>query len=222
MSKDNLSFDFLSPEDFNTRTEEIIPDAWKQVQKISSFFSSIIKASGPDTFAPTSIVFNANKDIVGVFTCRPFEGRDDLYQALSELLFFPVTIGSQLFIVAADSNVKNPDTGDKLYDALNMTFVSPESCYIYTLPYTINEDNDVIFQYENSNMSSVAKEDSNGELSAAGDMVELFFIFSHVENRGPFTFDEVLAYYDDNEITYEIVNRDNLHSNKGSRMIFQG
>jgi hypothetical protein len=217
----NHFFNFTNPQDFNEKTEDILPDAWSQVQKTASFFSNIIKASGPDTFAPTSIVFNINKQIVGVFTSRPFDGKEDLYQALSELLFFPITIGSELFIVVTDSNVKN-DSGEKLYDAMNMAFVSPDFCYIYTIPYTVNEQNEVNFDYESSHMTSVAKDDPNDAITSAGDMVELFFIFSHVDNRGPFTIDEVLSYYDDNNFAYEIIDKTNMHVRPTLNTIFQG
>lgn len=215
------SFDFTSPEDFNQKTEQILPDCWSQIQKVTSFFTNIIKSSGPDTFAPTSVVFNANKEIVGVFTSRPFDGRDDLYQAMSELLFFPLSIGSELFIVITDSNVKN-ESGEKLYDAVNVTFVSPDFCYIYTIPYTINDQNDVQFDYEKSNMSSVAKDDSTEPITSTGDMIELFFIFSHVDNRGPFTVDEVLSFYDANDFAYEIINRDNMRAHSHMSLLFQG
>lgn len=218
---DNHFFNFTNPQDFNEKTKEILPDTWSQVEKVTSFFSNIIKSSGPDTFAPTSIVFNSNKQIVGVFTSRPFDGKDDLYQALSELLFFPVTIASNLFIVVTDSNVKD-QSGEKLYDAVNMAFVSPDFCYIYTIPYVVDEDNIVQFDYEKSHMTSVAKTDSTEDLTSAGDMVELFFIFSHVDNRGPFTIDEVLSYYDENNFPYEIINRENLHVRPPSNAIFQG
>jgi hypothetical protein len=213
----NLFFNFTNPQDFNEKTSDVLPNAWEQVEKISSFFSKIIKSNGPDTFSPTSVVFNHKKDIVGVFTTRNFEGKDDLYQALCELLFFPVSIQSSLFIVVTDSNVKDPNTQEKLHDALNISFVSYDYCYIYSLPYNVLENNHVNFQYENSTMSSVIKEINKSEMTSSNDMVELFFIFSHVENKGPFTYDEVLSYYDDNDVSYEIVNLDNLHSSVSSK-----
>lgn len=220
---DNHYFDFTTPEDFNNKTEQILTNCWSQVEKIQSFFSSIVGANGPDSFAPTTVVFNTNKDIVGVFTCRPFDGRDDLYQALSELLFFPAAINSELFIVATDSNVKD-DSGEKLHDALNIAFISPDFCYIYTLPYTVQEDNQVLYDYQKSYMISMAKDDSGkfDSLTSTGDMIELFFIFSHIENRGPFTVDELLSYYDENNFHYEIINRDNMRARPSVQNIFQG
>ena len=47
-------------------------------------------------------------------------------------------------------------------------------------------------------------------------MLELFYIFSHVENSGPFHIDDVLAYFDDNDMIYEIVNKENLQKRPAS------
>ena len=71
-------------------------------------------------------------------------------------------------------------------------------------------------------MTSVAKDDPNDAITSAGDMVELFFIFSHVDNRGPFTIDEVLSYYDDNNFAYEIIDKTNMHDRPTLNTIFQG
>lgn len=218
---DNDFFNFTNPQDFNERTDQIIPDAWSQVEKVTSFFSNIIKSTGPDTFMPTAVVFNYRKDIVGVFSSRPFDGKDDLYQALSEIMYFPVSIGSNLFIAVTDSNVKD-ESGEKLYDAVNMAFVSPDFCYIYTIPYSVDENNDVTFNYNDSHMNSIIKDESTNTLSSSGDMIELFYIFSHVDNTGPFSIDELLSYYDDNNFNYQIINRDNMLSVPTPGIIIQG
>ena len=219
MSDKGFSLTFESPENFNENTEEILPDPWSEVVKATNFFSNYIKSNGPDSFPPTSVVFNNKKDIVGVFTVRPFDGKEDLYQALSEILYFPIAINSSLYIVITDTNVRDPDTGEKVNDAINMAFVSPDFCYIYTLPYTVDSENNVTYLYDKSFLVSVVKENED-ESTASGDMIELFFIFSHVDNTGPFTVDELLSYYDENNITYEIINKDNLNSSK-NRTIFK-
>lgn len=214
------SVQFQSPEHFNEITQEILPDAWSEVKKSLSFFTNFIKANGPDTFAPTVVVFNGSKNIVGVFTVRPFDGKEDLYQALSELLYLPVAIKSSLYIVVTDTNVRDLKTGDKISDALNISFVSPDFCYLYTLPYSVDSDNEVDYDYEQSHLLQVIKEENSDTLNTSGDMVELFFIFSHVDNTGPFTVDELLSYYDQNDFPYEIINKNNLLSSP-SRTIFK-
>jgi hypothetical protein len=46
--------------------------------------------------------------------------------------------------------------------------------------------------------------------SPLGDMVELFFVFSHSNNSGPFTYEEVLRYFNVNGFHYEILNEQNI------------
>jgi hypothetical protein len=67
-------------------------------------------------------------------------------------------------------------------------------------------------------MMSILKEDE-AAVTAAGDMLELFYIFSHVENTGPFHIDDVLAYFDDNDMVYEIVNKENLRKRPASFLV---
>lgn len=219
MSTKSFTLAFESPENFNENTEDILPDTWSEVQKALSFFSNYVKSNGPDSFLPTNVVFNNKKNIVGVFTVRPFDGKEDLYQALSEILYFPIAINSGLYIVVTDTNVRDPDTGEKTNDAVNMAFVSPDFCYIYTLPYTVDSDNIVTYLYDKSFLVSVDK-DTDDDPNASGDMIELFFIFSHVENTGPFTVDELLSYYDENQVTYEIINMENLNASR-NKTIFK-
>jgi len=211
MSDKSFLLEFQSPENFNENTQDILPDAWSEVIKITNFFSGYIKSNGPDSFLPTCVVFNAAKDIVGIFTVRSFDGKEDLYQALSEILYFPIAINSSLYIVVADTNIRDPQTGEKTNDAVNISFVSSEFCYIYTLPYTYDSDNTLTYLYDESVLVSVDKNNEENS-SASGDMIELFFIFSHVDNTGPFTIDELLSYYDENGVTYEIINKENINT----------
>jgi hypothetical protein len=68
-------------------------------------------------------------------------------------------------------------------------------------------------------MISITKEEDSTEASAAGDMLELFYIFSHVENSGPFHIDDVLAYFEDNNMIYEIINKENLQKRPASFLV---
>jgi hypothetical protein len=218
MSDKDNNFKFTTPEEFNEKTSLLLEDAWSQVKKSSKFFAEIIKANGPNTFSATVVVFNCDKDLSAVVTSRPVSGKEDLYQSLCEILFLPVTIRSDLFIVITDTVITNAQDNNSKQDAMNMTFVSPDFCLICTFPYLIKDDNEVIFDYDESNMISIAKEDDTSS-SAAGDMLELFYIFSHVENTGPFHIDDVLAFFDDNNMIYEIINKENLQKRPASFLV---
>jgi hypothetical protein len=218
MSDKEHSFKFTNPEDFNQKTSPILKDAWAQVKKSSKFFAQVIKANGPNTFSATVVVFNCDKELSAIVTSRPVSGKEDLYQSLCEILFFPVSIRSELFIVITDTVIRDPQDDNSKQDAMNMTFVSPDFCFIYTLPYQVKDDNEVVFDYDQSNMISVIKEDE-AAAAAAGDMLELFYIFSHVENTGPFHIHDVLAYFDDNDMIYEIINKENLQKRPASFLV---
>lgn len=208
-------YNFESPDDFNAKLLPLMPDAWEQVEKCTTFFSKIIKSNGLNSFAPTVVVFNDSQKFVGVISSRQVNDKEDLYTALCEMLLFPVSIKSDLFIVVTDTNVKDSN-GEKISDALNLAFVSSDFCFIYNIPYEVNEANEVHFTYKDSILASVSKVDQNTKLTSSGDMVEILFVYSHVDNFGPFTYEEVLAYFDDNDIVYEIVNRENLMSSVSS------
>ena len=218
MSDKEHSFKFTNPEDFNQKTSPILKDAWAQVKKSSKFFAQVIKANGPNTFSATVVVFNCDKELSAIVTSRPVSGKEDLYQSLCEILFLPVSIRSELFIVITDTVIRDPQDDNSKQDAMNMTFVSPDFCFIYTLPYQVKDDNEVVFDYDQSNMISVIKEDE-AAAAAAGDMLELFYIFSHVENTGPFHIHDVLAYFDDNDMIYEIINKENLQKRPASFLV---
>jgi hypothetical protein len=219
MSDKDNNFTFTTPEDFNERTSLLLPDAWTQVKKSSKFFSEVIKASGPSTFSATVVVFNCDKDLSAVVTSRPVSGKEDLYQSLCEILFLPMSIRSELFIVITDTVITDVQDSNSKQDAMNMTFVSPDFCLICTFPYIVQDNNEVVFDYDKSNMISITKEEDSTEASAAGDMLELFYIFSHVENSGPFHIDDVLAYFEDNNMIYEIINKENLQKRPASFLV---
>jgi len=211
-SDDEVLYNFVDKNHFNQKTSPLISDAWAEVEKSTKFFSTYIKQNGLNSFLTTVVVFNNNKEFVGVVTSRPVTDKEDLYRALCEILFFPVAIRSQLFIVITDIVTRDPNTGEKKSDALSISFISPNFCLIYSLPYAISANNGVEYDYENSYFVSVVKSTRSNQVSTSSDMIELFYVFSHVDNFGPFTYDEVLAYFDDNNFTCEIVNKDNLYT----------
>lgn len=205
------SFDFVNPEDFNEKTRYILPETWDQVQKSCSFFSSVIKTHGKDSFLPTTVVYNRLKQLTAIVTARPCDqvGKEDLYISLCEMLYLPASLQSQLFIVLTDTNVRDQETNAITGEALNMAFVASDYCFIFTIPYVVDDSGEVVFNYERAHGSSVQKneEDDSIDFSAYGPLIELFFIFSHIDNTGPFNPNELLDFYDDNNIVYQIIDQ---------------
>ena len=219
MSNSEINFNFVSPEHLNEKLSSVLfDDTWSHIQKCTKFFSQIISSNGRDSFPATVAVYNSLKKLTAIVSSRDVQGREELYSSIAEMLFLPVSIRSSLFILLTDTNVRDPDTGDVKSEAFNLSFVSPDFCIIYTIPYIIENDNSVIFNYDDSFVSSILTNEPNAG-QAQGDLIELLFIFSHVENNGPFTFEEVLAYFDSNNFSYEIINRENLVNTRFSPIV---
>lgn len=216
MSEDKSFFDFTNEEDFNKITSSVHDNAFAEFQRFATHFETMTKQSGPDCFPPTLTIYNSEKEFVGVITSRDTEDKDDLYCAMAEMLYFPTSISSALFIVANDVRIKKVDnTLDQLdfdsqsQDALVVTYVTSENCIVYTCPYSLDQDNNVTWLYQDSFISKVAT--SNDDLPI-GNMIELFFIFSHTDSPGPFSPDEVLHYLNSKNFTFKIFHPERISS----------
>lgn len=205
--KDSNNLYFESPEKFDTDVSYVCKNPWSEYLKFQKFFERHTEQFGRDSFHPTMSVFSRSQNIVGVVTCRDTNGKEDLYTALAEMLYLPMSISSELFIIATDVTVTSSDNIKK--DAMVVAFVTPDHCLIFTTPYTYNQDNTINWLMEEAFINKVTHSVSNGD-SPVGDMVELFFVFSHSDNSGPFTYDEVLRYFNVNGFAYEILNEQNI------------
>lgn len=205
--KDSNTIQFESPEKFDSDVSYICKDPYSEYLKFQKFFEQHVDKFGRDSFHPTMSVFSHHQNIVAVVTCRDTEYKDDLYVALAEMLYFPMSISSELFIIATDVTVTSVDDIKK--DAMVVTFVTPDHCLIFTTPYTYNSDNTINWLMQESFINKVTHTITSGD-SPLGDMVELFFVFSHSNNSGPFTYEEVLRYFNVNGFHYEILNEQNI------------
>lgn len=205
--KDSNNISFESPEKFDLDVSYICKNPYSEYLKFQNFFQKHVNEFGRDSFHPTMSVFSCHQNIVGVITCRETESKDDLYIALAEMLYFPMSISSELFIIATDVTVTSPDDVKK--DAMVVTFVTPDHCLIFTTPYDYNSDNTINWLMQESFINKVTHTITSGD-SPLGDMVELFFVFSHSNNSGPFTYEEVLRYFNVSGFSYQILNEQNI------------
>lgn len=198
---------FTTPEDFNEKASFLCKDPYGEYAKFKKFFTDNFKDNGPDSFSPTVAVFSMLKNFVGMITCREAQDKDDLFKAMSQMLFFPMSIGSALFIVANDANISQ-EGYPHINDALITSFVTSDTCLILTVPYSYNELNDVTWHEDKAYISRIAtKVDDN---SPVGDLVELFYVYSHTDSTGPFHHEEVLAYLKQAGYIFEIFNPDKI------------
>lgn len=205
---DNIVY-FTNPEDFNDKTSYLCKDAYQEATKFKKFFSENFLNYGLNSFSPTIAVFSNRKRFVGMVTCRPTDNKDDLYSAMAEMLFFPMSISSELFIVASDVNISSSSNGVEYKDALTLSFVTPDNCLLFTIPYTYDDSNVVTWHEDAAFINKIATGGPHNE-SPVGDLIELFFIFSHSSSTGPISHDEVLSYFDSNDFKYEILHPENM------------
>lgn len=210
MSSENNKYLFTNPEDFNSKTQFICEDAYSEYQKFKKFFSQNFSSNGHSAFPPTIAVFNFLKEFVGIITCRDCDDKSDLYCAMAEMLYFPMSLSSELFIIANDINIKS-DAFSDINDALAISFVTVENCLILTVPYTYN-DKEIIFHEDKAYISKITS--STDESNPVGFLVEMFFVFSHSRTTGPFTPSEILAYFDSAGFSYEIFHPERMSDNR--------
>ena len=208
----NSTTNFTTIEEFNKIFEDISKDSYSEFVKLSQFFSKVIKTNGPDTFSTTLVTFNKLRQLVGVVTSREVDGKPDMYKALAQMLYFPMSLSSELFIVAQDARIKTlvkDGQPEAKTDALIVTYVTPESCGIFSVPYSIASDNEVVWDFDKAFITSISDKD-DPKISPIGDMIELFYTFSHAESNGPFSQHEVVSFLKSNGFECEIMNPQNV------------
>lgn len=204
----NTTMMFEGEDHFNKHASFICDKPYDEYKKFKSYFDKNFKVNGPNSFSPTMAVFSYLKNFIGMVTCREASGKDDLFKAMSQMLFFPMSIASSLFIVANDVNISQPDD-PSITDALVVAFVTPENCLILTSPYLIDESNNVIWREDKAYISRVASKVEDD--SPVGDLVEMFYVFSHAESTGPFHYEEVLSYFQHAGFDFQIFHPDKIN-----------
>ena len=209
---------FESVDQFNDLLSHIKDDAYQEFVKISKYFSEVIKNNGPDTFRSTLVVFSKNKKLIGIVTCKPIDGKDEMYRALAQMLFLPASLNSGLFILAQDAritkyNPKDSSSEPEKTDALVLTYVTRQNCVVFSVPYSVYENNIVSYDYDSAYLNSIAQSDGTTESVSRGDMIELMFIFSHMDSNGPFNYHEILDFFKNNGFEFEIIDQSAIEEN---------
>lgn len=228
MYNDASTVPFESVDHFNERMSPIKEDAYAEFVKISKYFTEYTKDNGPDTFNTLMVVFSQAKQTVGIVSCKGVDGKEELYKSLAQMLFLPASINSSLFILAQDAKISvfeknNFDQEPQKTDALVTTYVTKHKCVVFTVPYSVNEKNEVTFDYDKAYLNSIASSDGTTKDIPRGDMIELFFIFSHMDTSGPFSFHEVLTFLKNKGFEFQIINPSALEEkNIGIPVMMQG
>jgi hypothetical protein len=203
---------YTNEKDFDDFLSPVIDNAHDQFVKIRDFFSSITKETGPDSFHATLVAFNRFKHIAAVVTSRPVQDKDDMYIALGQMLQLPVALQSEVFILAQDSRItmmhKAGTQVEEKSDGLIVTYVTPETCTIFTIPYSVDDDNVVHYSMEKAWIRQVTEVD---DASALGAMLEMLYIYSHM-NVPCMPINEIFAFFKARGFTYDIISQENLEA----------
>lgn len=228
MYNDSNTVAFESVDQFNDLLSHIKDDCYNEFVKISKYFTEYTKTNGPDSFNTLMVVFSQAKQTVAIVSCKGVDGKEELYKSLAQMLFLPASINSSLFILAQDAKIStfqknNFDQEPQKTDALVITYVTKSKCVVFTVPYSVNYQNEVTFDYDKAYLNSIASSDGTTKDVPRGDMIELFFIFSHMDTSGPFSFHEVLSFLKNKGFEFQIINQSALEEkNIGIPVIMQG
>jgi len=177
------------------------------VQSIMMTFADTVSKNGKDSFIPMCVYLNSNGTVKLAITSRPWSDKDDMYKAFSEMLFAFAALKAECFVFANDVRITRYEAEAphsktaEAQDALNLAFVSKESSALVSIPYTIQVDNTVKWHFDLSITSPLSKE--NPAEVYQGDMVELFYVMSHIDTS-PFTPAQLMNYYSIKGFTYQI------------------
>jgi len=184
-----------------------VPDPEIHVNSIMMTFSDTVSKNGKDSFIPMCVYMNSDGIIKLAITSRPWVDKDDMYKSFSEMLFAFTTLKADSFMFANDVRVTKYEAEaphsktTEAQDALNLAFVSKESSALLSIPYSIEDDNKVKWHFDLSVTSPLSK-DNPAEVYQ-GDMVELFYVMSHID-VSPFTPAQLMNYYSIKGFTYHI------------------
>jgi hypothetical protein len=164
-----------------------------EVWKIMQTFTSTCKKNGPDSFNAMYILFDSDYEPLLVLEPRPYTSKEDMYTCFSEMMFSYQATNSPSFILANDTRLRDFKTNEVIKESLMINFVSEESASVVILPYSIDEDNDITWMFEDFNLTPI-EADPSDESTAMGPMVELFFTMSHAK-YSPFDLTTLVNYY---------------------------
>lgn len=191
------------------------------IESILETFVDTVKKNGSDSFIPMCIYVDSSDNIQLVLTSRPWKDKDDMYKSFSEMLFAFSAFKSQCCLFVNDVRITKYDVKEphskttQPQDALNISFISKESSAVLNVPYTIDSYNNVNWHLADALTSPLSKEDPSEVYQ--GDMVELFYVMSHIDHSA-FTVAQLLNYYTVMNFKYEIseksvVEKVNIESN---------
>ena len=172
---------------------EIHDNPAQEIKNIQGTFEACMKKNGEDSFSPMLILFDHESSPLFVIESRPFGDKPDMYSCFAEMLYSFSALKAQSFVFAVDTKLTKVDSNDLLgekIDALFLTFATNDAACVVILPYKINSTNDVIWNENEFNISSLNEETKN----SSGTLSDLYYVMSHMKDS-PFSFNTLVNYY---------------------------
>lgn len=184
-----------------------VPNAEAHVSNLLNTFQDTVKEHGPNSFIPMAIFLDSSGDVKLALTAREWVDKDDMYKTFSEMLFAFSAVQADCFMFANDVRITKyePEAPHsktmEAQDAVNIAFVSKESSALVSVPYSVEDNNYVNWHFDLSLTSPLSKE--NPTEVYQGDMVELFYVMSHIDSS-PFSPAQLINYYSLKGFKYQI------------------
>jgi hypothetical protein len=183
-----------------------IPNPIQHISAFSDTFSANIQNYGPDTFAPLLSFFNSDGEVMIAVQVPSYEDKDELYKQISQIMNLYSATQASACLFASDVRMSTYETEDEssksnaAVEALSITFMNEESSAVFTMPYRI-ENNTVVWLEDKFVVSDFSPEDPTKVYQ--GDMVELFYIMTHLDGK-IFSTADILNYLSYKQINYII------------------
>ena len=160
----------------------------KNVQDAFEQIMSLTEDSYP-SYRPRLAVFDDSLDLTFAIAARPYDGASDYKSTIAEMLYSFQALDAHSCILVLDSHVKDDDNS-VIGDCLNLYFMSSINCHVVQLMYTI-EDGDITWHDDRHRFSQIDLKDHD---SVSQEMIELLFVFTHLDNP-PFSSEELFSFY---------------------------
>jgi len=190
-----------------SQLDDFTSDPQEHVKMLMRTFEKTVEHHGPDSFTPMCIYLDHSDNLMMTITCRPWSDKDDMYKAFSEMLFAFGALECKCLIFANDVRItkyepKEPHSKTaEAQDAINVSFISKESSALVSVPYSVKDKNVLEWHLEHALISPLSKE--NPTELYQGDMVELFYVMSHIDTS-PFTMAQLVNYYSLKGFNYQL------------------
>lgn len=184
-----------------------VPNAQTHVEHLLETFQQTVNQNGVDSFIPMCIYLDSKGKVMLALTSRPWSDKDDMYKSFAEMLYAFNPIECECVVFVNDVRITKYESKEphsktaEAQDAINISFISKESSALVNVPYSVKENNDVSWHFDLAVISPLSKEDPT-ELYQ-GDMVELFYVMSHIDSA-PFSMAQLVNYYNFKGFTYQI------------------